>query len=50
MKVSRTISLDLEDLNHIQMKINEGRISNLSEFIQYAVKKELGDDKNGHSQ
>jgi hypothetical protein len=41
MKVSRTISIDLEDLTEIQKKIKECKISNLSEFIQYVVKKEL---------
>ena len=41
MKVSRTISIDLEDLTEIQKKIDESKISNLSEFIQFAVKNEL---------
>ena len=41
MKVSRTISIDLEDLTEIQKKIDESKISNLSEFIQNAVKNEL---------
>ena len=44
MKVSRTISIDLEDLTEIQKKINKNKISNLSEFIQNAVKNELKDD------
>lgn len=41
MKVTRTISLDLEDLTEIQIKINEGKISNLSQFVQSAIKNEL---------
>lgn len=41
MKVSKTISIDLEDLTEIQKKIDEDKISNLSEFIQFAVKNEL---------
>lgn len=50
MKVSRTISIDLEDLSYIQEKIRRGKISNLSEFIQYAVKNELKDDYNVRSE
>lgn len=41
MKVSRTISIDIKDLTEIQTKIDKGKISNLSEFIQNAVKNEL---------
>jgi hypothetical protein len=44
MKVSRTISIDLEDLTEIQKKIKENKIANLSEFIQNAVKNELKGD------
>lgn len=44
MKVSRTISIDLEDLTEIQKRINENNVSNLSEFVQNAVKNELKGD------
>lgn len=45
MKVSRTISIDLEDLKEIQEKIESGKVSNLSEFVQKAVKNELNGGK-----
>jgi metal-responsive CopG/Arc/MetJ family transcriptional regulator len=44
MKVSRTISIDLEYLTEIQKRIDECKISNLSEFVQKAVKNELKGD------
>jgi len=44
MKVSRTISIDLEDLTEIQKRLDENKISNLSEFVQKAIKKELKGD------
>ena len=44
MKVSRTISIDLQDLTEIQKRIDEFKISNLSEFVQKAVKNELKGD------
>jgi Arc/MetJ-type ribon-helix-helix transcriptional regulator len=39
--VSRTVSFELEDLNKIQKKIENGEVDNLSEFVQKAINNEL---------
>lgn len=41
MKVSRTISLDLESLTLIQEKMKDGEFKTLSDFVQIAVANEL---------
>lgn len=50
MKVSRTFSIDIEDLTEIQTRIDDGKISNLNEFVQNAVKNELKVNKYVKSQ
>ena len=45
MKVAIIVSIDLDDLIKVMEKILIGESSNLSEFIQKAVKKELESDK-----
>lgn len=47
LKVSRTISIEFDDLARIKKLISEGKASNLSEFIQKAVKHELKGVTNG---
>lgn len=42
--VSKTISLELDDLSEIQKKVKKGNVSSVSEFIQKAIKKQLGSD------
>ena len=39
--VSRTVSIELDDLAKIQEKIKKGDLANISEFVQRAVKNEL---------
>lgn len=39
--VSRTITIDLEDMIRIEEKIMEGKFKSVSHFVQNAVKKEL---------
>lgn len=39
--VSKTISIELEDLGKIQEKIKNGETPSVSEFVQKAVKNEL---------
>ena len=39
--VSKTISIELEDLGKINEKIKNGEVSSLSEFVKTAVKKHL---------
>jgi Arc/MetJ-type ribon-helix-helix transcriptional regulator len=39
--VSRTVSFELDDLNKIQKKIEDGEANNLSDFVQKAIKNEL---------
>jgi len=41
MKISRTITIDLEDLVKIDAKIKNEEIQSLSEFVQKAVKNEI---------
>lgn len=41
MKISRSITLELEDLIKIDNKIKKGEFESVSEFIQQAVKNEL---------
>jgi Arc/MetJ-type ribon-helix-helix transcriptional regulator len=41
LNVSKTVSLELEDINKIQKLIERKEVSNLSEFVQKAVKNEL---------
>ena len=44
--VSKTISIELEDLGKINEKIKNGEVSSLSEFIQIAVKNQLTEEMN----
>jgi len=44
VKISRTITLELEDVVKINDKIKNQEIQSLSEFIQRIVKNELMDD------
>lgn len=46
MKISKTISLDFEDLSKINDKIEKGEFENVTEFVQHAIKKELNSDLN----
>ena len=46
MFVSKSISIDLEDLNEIQRRISEGTIKTVSEFVQKAIEHELKRDEN----
>jgi hypothetical protein len=39
--VSKTVSLELEDLSKIRDKLKEGKASTFSEFVQRAIKNEL---------
>lgn len=39
--VSKTVSIELDDINRIQEKIKSGEVSNLSEFVQRAIRNEL---------
>ncbi len=41
LRVSKTCSLELEDLSKIQKRIEEGEFTTFSEFVQYAIKNEL---------
>lgn len=41
LNVSKTVSIELEDINKIQKLIEQKEVSNLSEFVQKAVKNEL---------
>ncbi|MEN6574136.1 hypothetical protein [Methanobacterium aggregans] len=41
MKISRTITLDFEDLVKIDDEIKRGEFGSVSEFVQHAVKNEL---------
>jgi Arc/MetJ-type ribon-helix-helix transcriptional regulator len=42
LKIAKTITLDLEDLVQIDKKIENGEFETVSEFVQIAIKKELG--------
>lgn len=44
MIVSKTISLELEDLAKIEEKIKKGEESSVSEFVQKSIKKQLKSD------
>lgn len=39
--LSKTVSLELEDLSKIQKRIEDGEFTTFSEFVQYAIKNEL---------
>lgn len=41
MMVSKTVSLELEDLSKIDEELKRGEKSTFSEFIQKAIKNEL---------
>jgi hypothetical protein len=41
MKISRTITVDLEDLIRIDQKMKNKEIKSLSEFVQKSIKNEL---------
>jgi len=41
MMLSKTVSLELEDLSKIQKRIEDGEFTTFSEFVQYAIKNEL---------
>jgi Arc/MetJ-type ribon-helix-helix transcriptional regulator len=41
MMVGKSVSMDLNDLNKIQQRIENGESSSLSEFVRNAIKKEL---------
>jgi len=41
MMVSKTVSLELEDLSKIQKRIEDGEFTTFSEFVQIAIKNEL---------
>ena len=45
LRVSKTVSIDLEDLSKIQELIKKGKTANLSEFVQNAIKKQLEEDR-----
>ena len=45
LKVAISVSIELDDLSKVLEKILKGESSNLSEFIQKAVKNELKTDK-----
>lgn len=44
MKISRSITLDLEDLIKIDSEIKKGEVGSVSEFAQVAIKHELERD------
>lgn len=48
MMVGKSVSIDLNDLNKIQKRIEKGESSSLSEFVRNAVKKELRRWKYGY--
>jgi len=39
--VGKSVSVDLNDLNRIQKRIENGESSSLSEFVRNAIKNEL---------
>lgn len=39
--VAKSVSIDLNDLNKIQKKIENGESESLSQFVRNAIKKEL---------
>jgi len=39
--LSKTVSLELDDLSRIQERIEDGEFSTFSEFVQNAIKNEL---------
>lgn len=41
MMVSKTLSIELNDLAEIQKKVRDGESSTFSEFVQRAIKNEL---------
>lgn len=41
MMVSKTVSIELEDLSKIQNEIENGNALTFSEFVQRAIKNEL---------
>lgn len=41
MMVAKSVSIDLNDLNKIQKKIENGESESLSQFVRNAIKKEL---------
>lgn len=41
MMVGKSVSMDLNDLNKIQKRIENGESSSLSEFVRNAIKNEL---------
>ncbi|TMS40937.1 MAG: ribbon-helix-helix protein, CopG family [Methanobacterium sp.] len=41
MMVGKSVSVDLNDLNRIQKRIENGESSSLSEFVRNAIKNEL---------
>jgi Arc/MetJ-type ribon-helix-helix transcriptional regulator len=36
--VSRTVSIELDDLTKVQEKIKEGNVANISELVQKSIK------------
>jgi len=46
MKISRTITIDLDDLVKIDFKIKNKEIKSLSEFVQTSIKNELKEGDN----
>lgn len=46
MIVSKTISIEFEDLKKIDSLIKDGEARNLSEFIRCAIKNQLKEDEN----
>jgi Arc/MetJ-type ribon-helix-helix transcriptional regulator len=41
MKISRTVTIDLEDLMKINSRIENGEFEGVSDFVQQAIKKHL---------
>jgi hypothetical protein len=43
MKVSRTVTISIKDLNEIQKRIENGKEESFSKFVQRIVGKELNE-------
>ena len=46
MMVSKTVSLELNDLTKIHDRLKKGEANTFSEFVQKAIKNELKSDNN----
>lgn len=45
MMVSKTVTIDFEDLKKIEIQIKDGKASNFPGYIQRAIKNQLREDQ-----